>query len=214
MNFFLDTEFAEGKRKPIWWLPTIGSFNKPRWHIDLISIAIVPEYGNPYVAFSSEFKERWANEWVKKNVLTKLPEKYHKQFVRDDFGMGERMLVSIKNRSYKSLKEIANEVRMFCADKPVFYAYYADYDWVLFCSLWGSMMGLPDGFPMYCRDLKQMLDEVAEKGFFPQSHAPSNTEDAVAMLKNHIHYPEQANEHDVLDDAKWNLRLFNFIKTL
>jgi len=44
-------------------------------------------------------------------------------------------------------------------DKPEFYAYYADYDWVVFCWLFGKMMDLPKGFPMYCRDLKQMLDE-------------------------------------------------------
>ena len=40
-----------------------------------------------------------------------------------------------------------------------FYAYYADYDWVVFCWVFGKMIDLPEGFPMYCRDLKQMIDE-------------------------------------------------------
>jgi len=44
----------------------------------------------------------------------------------------------------------------------VFYAYYADYDWVVFAQLFGKMKDLPKGFPMYCKDLKQSLDEKME----------------------------------------------------
>lgn len=49
-----------------------------------------------------------------------------------------------------------------CFAQPEFWAYFADYDWVVFCSLWGRMLDLPVGFPKYCRDLKQILDETAE----------------------------------------------------
>lgn len=60
-----------------------------------------------------------------------------------------------------------NEVKLHNPNKngnaqPEFYAYYADYDWVVFCSLFGRMIDLPDGFPMYCRDLKQMIDQEAD----------------------------------------------------
>ena len=41
---------------------------------------------------------------------------------------------------------------------PKFYAYFADYDWVVFCWLFGKMIDLPKRFPMYCIDLKQELD--------------------------------------------------------
>ncbi len=68
-----------------------------------------------------------------------------------------------------------------------FYGYYADYDWVLFCSLFGTMMDLPLGFSMYCRDLKQMLDFSGRD-------------------KNDV--PKQENEHNALADAKWNLELY------
>ena len=42
--------------------------------------------------------------------------------------------------------------------EPQFYGYYADYDWVAFCWLFGKMIDLPKGFPMYCIDLKQTID--------------------------------------------------------
>ncbi len=71
-----------------------------------------------------------------------------------------------------------------------FYGYYADYDWVLFCSLFGTMMDLPLGFPKYCRDLKQMLDLSGR--------------DKNDILK-------QGNEHNALFDAKWNFELYKFL---
>lgn len=48
-------------------------------------------------------------------------------------------------------------------DYPKFYGYYSDYDWVVFCQLFGQMMDLPTGFPMYCRDLQFMKDQLQEK---------------------------------------------------
>jgi hypothetical protein len=39
--------------------------------------------------------------------------------------------------------------------KPEIWADYADYDWVAFCQLFGTMMDLPKGFPMYCLDIQQ-----------------------------------------------------------
>ncbi len=59
-----------------------------------------------------------------------------------------------------SRKSIASEVRMFCdPDKfgrPEFWAYYADYDWVVLCQLFGTMMDLPAHWPMFCMDIKQL----------------------------------------------------------
>jgi hypothetical protein len=81
-----------------------------------------------------------------------------------------------------------------------------DYDWVLFCSLFGRMIDLPKGFPMYCRDLKQMLDEKSVTAF-PQYSDPS------AYVKEFASYPEQTNNHNALDDARWNKKLYDFIKT-
>lgn len=40
-----------------------------------------------------------------------------------------------------------------------FYADYGSYDWVVFCSIFGKMMDLPAGFPMFVRDIQQILSE-------------------------------------------------------
>lgn len=121
-------------------------------------------------------------------------------------------------------------------NQPVFYGYFADYDWVLFCSLYGKMIDLPKGFPMYCRDLKQMLDEALEKekwfyardiwsnsnrsiqnigtGQTQADDRPATLEEKLKTVKQLTEYPKQKNEHNALADAKWNLQLFNFTNYL
>jgi hypothetical protein len=99
-------------------------------------------------------------------------------------------------------------------DKPTFYAYYADYDWVAFCWLFGKMMDLPNGFPMYCNDLKQMIDNncVFWKGQGELGMGPKDMTHEI--LKQHIHYPKQENEHSAIHDARWNKKLHEFLNNL
>lgn len=229
MKYFFDTEFIEGFQKPIKWLPTIGSFNKPYHSIQLISIGIVCEDGRKYYAISNEFNPDDANDWVKENVISKLEAKntYH-------YGTGI---------AWKSNKLIACDIMMFVLDKtgsrlkswhgflddfyremlkfepsscgeesPEFYAYYADYDWVVFCSLFGTMMDLPKGFPMYCKDLKQSVDDIVD-GCVKRKEV-ANFKDGLFWLKHQDDYPTQKNEHDALDDARWNFKLYEYLKTL
>lgn len=91
----------------------------------------------------------------------------------------------------------------FVWNKPEFYAYYADYDWVVFCWLFGKMMDLPNRFPMYCKDLKQLLDDK-----YP--------EPKLTLLKCNPFsgFPKQENEHNALADARWNKRLYDFLNKL
>jgi len=114
--------------------------------------------------------------------------------------------------------------------KPKFYGYFADYDWVCFCWLFGNMMSLPKGFPMFANDLKQMLDETAEKmelkdfndlRFIPyESELAFKEEDIdtldkkLAILKSDNNYPKQQNEHNALSDAIWNKELHQFIEKI
>ena len=234
MRYFIDTEFIEGFHKPL--------FGKRRHFIDLISIGIVAEDGREYYAISNEFNTKDADDWVKNNVIGKLPER------AVDFYDSPRM--RMESLLWKSNKVIANEVKEFIYSTsqindpksisnweqvknklPIeFYGYYADYDWVLFCSLFGRMIDLPKGFPMYCRDLKQMFDERALKmtsGEATQIEYPSVTHDVfeflekttngsykIDVLKKHEEYPKQLNEHNALDDARWSRDLYNFIVNL
>lgn len=125
----------------------------------------------------------------------------------------------------KSNKQIAEEIRNFVMMEkydsggqvilgkffpnelatPEFYGYYSSYDWVLFCSLFGRMIDLPTGFPMYCNDLKQTLDSTVKgiDGF--------TFEQSLYAIKNDPNYPKQTNEHNSLSDARWNKQLHEFL---
>lgn len=203
MKYFLDTEFIEGFHKPL--------FGKKRHFIDLISIGIVAEDGREYYAVSNEFNIKDADQWVIDNVISNLPPKA-KSFYDSPTLRANRLL-------YKSNIEIAEDITMFVyptisqqfrkekaefldrakkygwvATQPEFYGYYSDYDWVLFCSLFGRMIDLPKGFPMYCIDLKQMMDERGLSKEWKQENCPD---------------PE--GEHNALVDAKWNYKLFKLL---
>jgi hypothetical protein len=124
--------------------------------IDLLSIGIVREDGKTYYAEPAEADRSRANDWVKANVLPNLTG-------------------PVKPRTV-----IAEEIKAFVGPDPIWWAYFADYDWVALCQLYGTMMDLPDGWPMYCRDLRQHLDEHGFTGI----RQPGST-------------------HNALDDAEW-----------
>jgi hypothetical protein len=115
---------------------------------------------------------------------------------------------------------------------PEFYGYYCDYDWVVFCWIFGKMNNLPKGFPMYCRDLKQTLDEVTDKNDWyygrdiwsntrtegdnslQASDRPATLEEKLIKMKQHANYPKQTNIHNALSDTKWNMSLYNFLQSV
>ena len=135
--------------------------------IELLSIGIVSEDGREFYAEVADADLSHANDWVKENVLPHL------------------------NGSKLARNMLARAVRMFIGDgKPEFWGYYADYDWVVFCQIFGAMIDLPKGWPMYCRDIKQLCDSLGN----PQ-------------------LPKQAStEHNALNDAKWNKIAYEFLQ--
>ena len=106
-----------------------------------------------------------------------------------------------------------HEVRTTIKEGISFYSYYGDYDWVVFCWLFGKMINLPDGFPMYCIDVKQILDEKAlelkESTLETKKHT---LKDAINSIKAKKEYPKQKHEHNALADAVWILQLYKFLK--
>lgn len=161
MNYFLDTEFSERAGER----PTI----------DLISIAIVTEAESPqaseYYWESSEFNEGLCSDWVKANVLPKLnppSTRLPREQIRD------------------AIIELTKD-----DPEPVFWAYYADYDWVAFCWLFGTMMNLPENFPMLCMDLQQWW---------------------IQMGKPDIKPPDPMAVHSALADALWNRRFYRALR--
>lgn len=134
--------------------------------IDLISIGIVAEDGRELYEISSEFDESKASQWVKENVIPHL-------------GPNRRKLSDIKDMILDFVG----------TDKPEFWGYYADYDWVIFCWIFGTMMELPKGFPMYCRDIKQLCDS-----------------------KGNPQLPKmEGQDHNAIEDAKQHKKCYEFL---
>lgn len=99
-----------------------------------------------------------------------------------------------------------------------FYGYYCDYDWVAFCWLFGKMIDLPKHFPMYCIDLKQMLDVKYKDGYYYMNYIPVDDtypsiikSGRVDKVEKHPDYPKQTNEHSAIHDARWNFELYKFL---
>lgn len=103
--------------------------------IDLLSIGMVNEAGDKLYLENADCDRSRASDWVKQNVLPHM------------------------NGPRFSRARIRRAVKGFAGSSPEFWAYYADYDWVVLCQLFGTMMELPEGWPMYCRDFKQVIDE-------------------------------------------------------
>lgn len=133
--------------------------------IDLISIGVVAEDGRSFYAESSECDLSRASEWVQENVLPHLK------------GVAVPRI------------QIADSLVRFMGEKPVIWGYYADYDWVVLCQLFGTMMDLPNGWPMYCRDVKQLCDSLSNP-ILPERKTP---------------------EHHALADAKWTKDAWEFL---
>lgn len=106
--------------------------------LDLISIGLVAEDGREFYAESSEVDWSRANPWVLENVRPWLTGK-----------------TCTRAETAAALLEFAPP-----SEQPEFWGYFADYDWVLFCWLFGTMMELPSGYPMFCMDLKQWASQL------------------------------------------------------
>lgn len=101
--------------------------------IDLISIGLIREDGLSLYMQNGECDFTKANDWVKENVIPLL------------------------SPEYSSKEDIAKNIVNFVGQHPVFWGYHSAYDWVVLCQLYGSMMNLPATWPMFCRDIKQLI---------------------------------------------------------
>lgn len=169
--------------------------------IDLISIGIVCEDGREYYAVNSDMDQDRIrrNQWLLNNVWPHLPLQGYKTKLATVCGTIKPIVDDPGNLDKKSVLVrpkwvIANEVREFLLDDgflPELWAYYASYDHVALAQLWGRMLDLPIGFPMYTRDLVQEMDRLGI------------SKDAV---------PQPENAHDALADARWNMAMLHKLR--
>lgn len=128
--------------------------------IDLISIGMIREDGAQLYRECAECDLSRASDWVKQNVIPHL-------------------LGSTRARAY-----IAADILEFVGPDPEFWAYYADYDWVALCQLFGRMVDLPAGWPKYCRDFKQRLDEIGNPRLLPNPKPHNALHDAMWLKRS------------------------------
>lgn len=165
MKIFYDTEFIEDGKT-----------------IDLVSIGMVAEDGREYYAVSDEFSHEalLANPWLVANVLPSLP------YGRSS-ALATSLNVDFDHADYKAMKprwRIAEDVRQFILfddSSPELWAWYGAYDHVALAQLFGRMIDLPDGMPMWTNDLKQ----------------------EVVRLGNPTLAKQDGGEHNALADARW-----------
>lgn len=195
MRYWFDTELIE---------------RGPLHPVQLLSIGIVAEDGREFYRESSWTNHENANEWVKENVL---PQMQHcpagglntAHGARPKPGCGPELIPTCPIRTRQ---EMAQEIYAFIDPavygKPEIWAYYADYDWVTFCQIFGTMMDLPEGFPMYCRDIKQEADRIE-----------AWIQRAWDMPSYKLKLPEQGKgEHHALADARWNKEAYLHLLTM
>lgn len=138
--------------------------------IELLSIGMVRESDNVgYYAEPAETDRSLANPWVVENVIPRL------------------------TGPVVPRQEIARAIVGFAGPTPEFWAYFCSYDWVALCQLFGTMMDLPKGWPMWCRDLKQLVTEQY------------GNRDLHALVP-------QTDEHNALADALWTRAAWHALK--
>lgn len=183
-----------------------------------------------YPEGASQFSQEIVTKeyWIRNNVLKTIYDENVSGDMKNKFPFTYSTMKWIISNQGKSQKQIAKEIIHFTkaqlnssnlsdmvSDKEKeikFYGYYADYDWVVFCWLFGKMIELPKGFPMYCRDLKQDLDYINNNfKIKKENNQVGNLDKSINSIKDFKDYPKQKNEHNALADAKWNKELYKFL---
>lgn len=176
MRYWYDTEFLEDGQA-----------------IELISIGIVAEDGREYYAVNSDMPiERIRkDDWLLRNVMPSIPvtgKNLLDRYCETTPNVHPHPSVDLvgpdlSDSRVKPRWVIRNEVRDFLLADPSgceLWAWYAAYDHVALAQLFGKMIHLPEGIPMFTHDVRQL---VTSTGY---DKLPK----------------QRSREHDALEDAR------------
>ncbi len=151
-----------------YWLDT--EFIQAPFRIDLISIGVVAEDGREFYAESRQVDWSKASHWTLEHVRPQLA------------GGGE------------TLEHIGYMLGDFTHGDldPVFWGYFAAFDWVAVCGLFGSLDELPFHFPQFCMDVRQWAIELGDPALPAQ----------------------EGQRHHALADARWTREAWRFLAGL
>lgn len=189
MKIFYDTEFLEDGER-----------------IHLISIGMVAEDGRELYAVNEDvtrdplYGRICKHQWLMEHVVPHLPlnngstgsQKRHGRLSTVSAYCGFFNLDMASNLVMPR-RMIRNAVRDFILATPAaeLWAWYGAYDHVALCQLWGRMVDLPKGVPMWTNDLRQ---EVARFGL---------GDDDIPT--------QETGQHDALADARHNKVIAEFL---
>ncbi len=134
--------------------------------IELISIGVVDEAGREFYAVSTGFDPERAIPWVRRNVLPKLPSPADPAW---------RSRARIRDELIAFLTEPGEEIELW--------AWYAAYDHVALCQLWGRMTALPRAIPRFSHELRQRWEDLGRPELPP---APAGQHDALADARHNV----------------------------
>jgi hypothetical protein len=134
--------------------------------IELVSIGVVAEDGREFYAVSTEFDPDRAGQWVRAQVLPKLP--------------------SPASKAWRSRARIRDELLEFLTageGRIELWAWVGAYDHVVLCQLWGPMTALPRVMPRYTRELRQHWELNGSPELPP---APKDAHDALSDARHNL----------------------------
>lgn len=218
--------FPEGRKRKVYWIRE--NVLKPIYY-DLIGKDI--NFHNYDQFFTYNSLSRLINSKAKSNK--QIAEEIF-NFVNPDLGFPISAYNNSDLKDGKPLSDHFNNHNVIDIDgyfyaRPEFYTYYGAYDHVVFCWLFGKMIDLPKGFPMYSKDLKQIIDthfsydnqileylkeEKELHGKYPSKYLAEYIMHNIEEIKNNQNYPKQENEHNALSDARWNKKLYDFLQSI
>jgi hypothetical protein len=142
VRYFYDTEFLEDGKT-----------------IELISIGIVAEDGRELYLVNRDapWKRIKKDEWLMANVAPGLP-RPHGDWINQ---IPKRWPIDFHNPAVRDRPAIRDAVEFFLLGNPAtrtdieLWADYGAYDHVALCQLFGRMIDLPDGVPMFTNDFQQ-----------------------------------------------------------
>lgn len=148
--------------------------------IKLISLAIVSEDSRELYLESANFDWGSATKWLIDNVKPHL----------------------VGGKSCLFEDEIKQRILDFVSPskygKPEFWGYYANYDWVLLCQLFGKMIDIPKDWPMYINDIKSfqkvLNPKLKFKNYFVDKHFALNDANNIKGYYYQLFNKEKDNE--------------------
>ena len=176
IRIFFDTEFIETPN-----------------HIELISIGLLTDHSScsnnadklrdeDYYAVNKDADLSNASDWVHKNVLIEIPN-YRSVGNYMKYGASKSEIVHDINHIVGKSFSVTPNIE--------FWADFGSYDWVVFCGLFGRMVNLPGGYPMYVNDVQQLSRMVG---------------------CSHLDVDNNYDIHNALSDAKNCRDKYNFLR--